>query len=337
MRKCQAAKQPRLASRFALFDPGRAFDHQQPVEASPLTLEPDEQLGQRRYGAGYQHVELGADDDLLRRRMNTRTGRPSSRTISCTALAFLATESQSDTSRSGRTIASTMPGTPPPVPTSSTRAPESKKRLERQAIDDVAGDELLVVGVPREVELFVPAPQRVTVAVEQLDLLIGQFDMVPLERGGQGIGDGFGQRRLGGQEEGRCETVDSFRPALPPQPPPRPEPAAGLAGLPSDSATICTFRRAAHLPLWHSGKNRLKNVEQIASSSGNCYFDWSGEVRNNWHPVCFIESTDKRPTLHFKKRAKRPALPCRRAATVPACENTHRQTSVKTFTIQGFH
>jgi len=50
--------------------------------------------------------------------------------------------------------------------------------------------------VPREIELFIPLPELRAIAVEQLELVGGQFEAVVGERGGE---SGW---RVGGQREG---------------------------------------------------------------------------------------------------------------------------------------
>ena len=59
--------------------------------------------------------------------------------------------------------------------------------FERLAVDDVAAGEFFVGGVPRQIELFVPIPEQPAVAVEVLDLVGGQVDLVPGQGGGQRV------------------------------------------------------------------------------------------------------------------------------------------------------
>ena len=80
-------------------------------------------------------------------------------------------------------MASTTPGTPPPVPTSSTVLLRLEELGECQAIDQIAGDELLVVGVPRQIDLRVPIPEQLAVSFQQSDLRLRQFDLMPSQRG----------------------------------------------------------------------------------------------------------------------------------------------------------
>jgi len=53
---------------------------------------------------------------------------------------------------------------------------------EGQAVDQVAGDELLVSGVPRQVELGVPLPEQFAVAIQQSYLGRRQLDLMPGQR-----------------------------------------------------------------------------------------------------------------------------------------------------------
>ena len=59
-----------------------------------------------------------------------------------------------------------------------------QKLGERQAIDQVAGNELLVIGVPREIDLRVPIPEQLAVPLEQRDLRLRQVDLMLGENGG---------------------------------------------------------------------------------------------------------------------------------------------------------
>ena len=66
-----------------------------------------------------------------------------------------------------------------------------QKLGERQAIDQIAGDELLVIGVPRQIDLRVPIPEQFAVPLEQSDLRGRQFDLMAGENGGEGLIGGF--------------------------------------------------------------------------------------------------------------------------------------------------
>ena len=57
---------------------------------------------------------------------------------------------------------------------------------EFQRVDQVASDELFVVGVPRQVQLRVPVPQQPTVPINAGDLLLRQLDIV-VEGRSQGV------------------------------------------------------------------------------------------------------------------------------------------------------
>jgi hypothetical protein len=59
--------------------------------------------------------------------------------------------------------------------------------------------------MPGEVQLLVPCPERVTVALKLLDLLGGKVDVVPLECGSQGVCGGVVQRKTQSDNELRGE------------------------------------------------------------------------------------------------------------------------------------
>ena len=98
------------------------------------------------------------------------------RTIASTALHFLATDSHSSTYTSGRTTARITPGTPPPGPHIQHPLARLQQAYQLQAVHHVALHEPGVVGVAREVELLVPVPQELAVAIQAVDLVVWQTD-----------------------------------------------------------------------------------------------------------------------------------------------------------------
>ena len=63
-----------------------------------------------------------------------------------------------------------------------------QKSLQPLAIDDIAGDEFFVVGMPGQIEPRIPIPKPLAIVVQQRNLVVGEFDAVPGKRGGQIVG-----------------------------------------------------------------------------------------------------------------------------------------------------
>ena len=110
-----------------------------------------------------------------------RTRRSSSAATAFTKATFFATVSQQVTAREGRAMASGIPGSPAPLPTSSSVAAPRTSGSRAQAVDEVLLGELGRVGDGGEVHLAVPGEQPVGVPLELLPRRVVEGD--PQRRG----------------------------------------------------------------------------------------------------------------------------------------------------------
>ena len=108
--------------------------------------------------------------------------------IAATARAFLATESHSATVEIGPQNRQHDARHAAAGPDIQHRFARFQKSLQPLAIDDIAGDEFFVVGMPGQIEPRVPIPKPLAVVVQQRDLIVGKFDAVPGKRGGRIVG-----------------------------------------------------------------------------------------------------------------------------------------------------
>ncbi len=80
-----------------------------------------------------------------------------------------------------------MPGTPPPVPTSSTSSPAAIA-FEKARVSTMSRLTKFLIGrMSREIQLFVPAPEQAAIAIQERELIRWKLDAVPLQGCGKGI------------------------------------------------------------------------------------------------------------------------------------------------------
>ena len=100
--------------------------------------EPLQQAAEPGHRADQQGLELRLGRQVFRPAVVDRRGEPEPGDDAAQGRARLPTDSESAIGTSGRRMASTTPGTPPPVPTSSTRSPGARKPDSDRLFDQVA-------------------------------------------------------------------------------------------------------------------------------------------------------------------------------------------------------
>ena len=184
-----------------------------------------------------------------------------------------------------------------------------EKRLERQAVDNVARDEFFIVGMSRQVQLLVPTPQRATVAVQKLDLFIGQFNPMPRKRGAESIRGSIvhgasSKKHAGVNDRGNRRRVDSSRAGASPQPPTpssdcqyTPRQTTFSRPIASERNEVAVSDRAAcGLQLWPTARGRDCQIDttrfpeelglntQVLPPLANAR---NGPEFESWHSLCF--------------------------------------------------
>ena len=155
---------PGLAS---LLDPGRPLEDQQPVEGAPVRPEPLQQLLQPRHRPNHQRVEPLPGQDVFGAGVEHRHGQPQpvddlGQDAGLLGHRFGERDLQI-IAHDGQHHAWHAPA--------GAHVEHLFLRLQElgecQAIDHVAGDELLVVGMPREIDLRIPIPEQFAIPLQQ--------------------------------------------------------------------------------------------------------------------------------------------------------------------------
>lgn len=178
-----------MVSSFAAFiDPGGTFDEEEAFEGAPMGFEPVEDLSQACDGAKHEGVASPCLQDLLN--VHGVDGDVELQLVDDIGYgAGLLTDGIAERDvQVGADDGEDDAGDTSAGADIEDLFAFAKVACNNETVDDVTADEAVVVGVPCEVDLGVPLPERLGVAVEEGDLVVRQFDLVSGQCVGKGIG-----------------------------------------------------------------------------------------------------------------------------------------------------